>query len=385
MLAALLSLAFLYADVEARMVKRNLSAFSEVLAHELGSRTAAVASQLQRWRDDDRLRAALLDGRSNLLRAKEEELALLVPGAIGVVLLTATDTLPGGGAGERLSYAGVEMARKVRQTGQMSLLEAHRVNEDDEHLAISGPVMDAAGERVLGVVHLMLPLSLLPTAGDMQSQSAQFQYRQRAGERMVLIGSDQRDAPQAEASTERIVPGQARCPRRCPWLARAWCYSPGPSLAGCSPPSCCHGSAGYTQRRSCYSGSPSGCPFAASGVASRLIWPVSSRWLRMPWTSDRCVQRAIASRNFCPSRVACDGCCWNSSPTHVAEAPSPEEPPVSDGLAGPDVAEVGAVQPGLDEVAEPRPPVSPSVAEARERGSARRCRPVSSAPTTCAG
>ena len=200
LLAALLSLALLFADSEARMVKRNLSASSAVLAHELGSRTAAVASQLQRWRDDDRLRAALLDGRSKLLRAKQEELALLVPDAIGVMLLTATDTLPGGGAGERLSFAGVEMVRKVRQTGQLSQLEAHRVNTDDEHLAISGPVMDAAGGRVLGVVHLMLPLSFLPRAGDMQSRFAQFHYRQRAGERTVVIDSKENFARPANGS-----------------------------------------------------------------------------------------------------------------------------------------------------------------------------------------
>ena len=371
------------------MVKRNLSAFSEVLAHELGSRTAAVASQLQRWRDDGRLRAALLDGRSKLLRAKEEELALLVPGAIGVVLLTAADTLPGGGAGERLSYAGVEMVRKVRQTGQMSLLEAHRVNEDDEHLAISGPVMDAAGERALGVVHLMLPLSLLPTAGDMQSQSAQFQYRQRAGERMVVIGSNQRDTPQAEESlTDRSRPSalSTQMPVDGTSLVLfAWAEPRGMFSAELLP----------------WLGGLYATAVVLLGFAVWLPFRRQRRGIEADLASLVALAEDAANRRplrptrnriseFLPVQGSLRRLLLELSPTH-AEAPSlrltPEEPPASDGLAGPDAAEVGAFQPGLDEGAEPRPPCPRPRRKPRARTTrtARRCRPVSSAPTTCAG
>jgi hypothetical protein len=85
MLAILLSCTALFAAKEERLVKDHLRVFSQVLASELSSRTAAVRSQLQRWRDDAALRAVLLDGRSDVLRAQEEELALLVPGALRVI------------------------------------------------------------------------------------------------------------------------------------------------------------------------------------------------------------------------------------------------------------------------------------------------------------
>lgn len=210
LLAALLSLAFLFTHNEQRLVERHLRGMSRVLADELGSRTAAVAAQLQRWRGDERLRAALLDGRRDRLRAEEEALALLVPGATGVVILAAADTLPGSDAGQRLSYAGVEMARTVWQSGQVSRLEVHRVNENDEHLAIAGPVMDAAGEQVLGVVQLMLPLSFLPRAGGMRSAFAHFHYRQAAGERLVVIDAGGRAVTPPDASEPDSL--QARAP-----------------------------------------------------------------------------------------------------------------------------------------------------------------------------
>jgi|GEM_PF-230835 len=204
MLAIVLSCTALFSAKEERMVKGHLRAFSQVLATELSSRTAAVRSQLQRWRDDDALRAVLLDGRNELLRAQEEELTLLVPGVIGVNLLTAKDIEPGGFAGSLLSFAGVEMVRKVRETGEIARLEGHRVNQRDEHLAIAGPVMDASGQRVLGVVHLMLPLSMLPSSASVPSKIAQFQFRQQAKQRFVVIHAAQAGQSPSDALATQI-------------------------------------------------------------------------------------------------------------------------------------------------------------------------------------
>ena len=116
LLAVILSCAALFATREERMVKRQLEDASQLLASELSDRTAAVRHQLQRWRDDDRLRAALRDGRTSVLRAQEEALALMVPGLLGLRLLPAAETVPGGATGSRLSYAPVSTwcARSVR-------------------------------------------------------------------------------------------------------------------------------------------------------------------------------------------------------------------------------------------------------------------------------
>ncbi|MGB5831513.1 MAG: phosphomannomutase/phosphoglucomutase, partial [Thiohalocapsa sp.] len=204
LLAILSSVAFLVAVNEQEMVKRHLLVFSQILANELSGRTGAVRSQLKRWRDDDGLRAALEEAGGDALRTRETELALMVPGVIGVRLLTAEDIEPGGAAGSRLSYAGVDMARQVKETGEIAALEAHRVNQDDEHLAIAGPIMDASGERPLGVVHLLLPLSLLPSAGDLSPQTAHFHFRQAADQRFVVINARNGEDPPGGAPAIEI-------------------------------------------------------------------------------------------------------------------------------------------------------------------------------------
>ena len=96
------------------------------------------------------------------------------------------------------------MVRKVRETGEIGLLEAHRVKQSDEHFAIAGPVMDADGQRVLGVVHLMLPLSLLPSAGGQGPRTTHFQFRQQANQQSVVIRASQSQEPPPHALTTQI-------------------------------------------------------------------------------------------------------------------------------------------------------------------------------------
>jgi hypothetical protein len=96
------------------------------------------------------------------------------------------------------------MVRKVRDRGEIALLEGHRVNQSDEHLAIAGPVMDADNQQVLGVVHLMLPLSLLPSSAGVPSATARFQYRQQANQRFVVIDARQAKQPPVDAPATQI-------------------------------------------------------------------------------------------------------------------------------------------------------------------------------------
>jgi phosphomannomutase/phosphoglucomutase len=201
LLLALLGAAVIFGANESRMMERHLRAYSATLAQEMSNRTAAVRGQLKRWREDPGLRAALLDGRRGVLRDKEAELALLIPGALAVLVFTTEDTAPGGAASRRLSFAGVDMVQQVSQRGSISRLEAHRVRQEDEHLAVAGPVTADSG-AVIGVIHIMLPLSLLPhTAADPEAES-HFVFRQRVGEDIVAVQPV--DAPPAPASAPTV-------------------------------------------------------------------------------------------------------------------------------------------------------------------------------------
>ncbi len=196
LLLALLGTAVIFGAKESRIMEQHLRAYSGTLAREMSNRIAAVRGQLQRWRDDPGLRAALRDGRTQVLRDKEAELALLVPGALAVMVYTIEDLAPGGSASRRLSFAGVDMVQQVGDSGRIAPLEAHRVRQKDEHLAIAGPVVGGEGGAVLGVVHIMLPLTLLPDTALEAGSRSSFVFRQRVGDDIVAVQRpDARPAP----------------------------------------------------------------------------------------------------------------------------------------------------------------------------------------------
>jgi hypothetical protein len=56
-------------------------------------------------------------------------------------------------------------------------LEVHRLGSPEEHLAIAAPILAATGETVLGVVHVALPLSLLPSLEDANGKRGHIGYQ----------------------------------------------------------------------------------------------------------------------------------------------------------------------------------------------------------------
>jgi phosphomannomutase/phosphoglucomutase len=192
---ALVGAAVIFHANEARLIERHLRAYSATVAQELGNRVAAVRGQLKRWSVDPGVRAALLDGRVAALRAKEEELALLIPGALDVMLFSTDGTAAGGEAARRLSFAGLDMVQRVQDDGRIAALEAHRVRQADEHLGIAGPIVDDTEGRVIGIVHVMLPMSLLPKTAGSADADARFAFRQQVGDTRVVLRPGVADAP----------------------------------------------------------------------------------------------------------------------------------------------------------------------------------------------
>lgn len=189
LLAALVAVTLLFEANDKELVRRQLGVSSRLLADELESRAGAVHAQLERWRTDARLRDLLLNGGRERMLAVSSELTREIPGALEVILLEREDAVRGAGAARRLSHAGVDMARQVAETGETAVLQAHRVRQPDAHLAMAGPVLDALGERPIGVVHVLLPLSMLPASGGADLGDARFRFWQRVGGALVPIGS----------------------------------------------------------------------------------------------------------------------------------------------------------------------------------------------------
>lgn len=172
---------------EQHLIQAHVEAVSASLAGEMANRTEAVRAQLERWRRDAGVQAALADARPAVLAVKQAELAALIPGALGVNLFTPAMLAPGGGGTDTLSYAGTELVKAALTSGEVSPLEAHRLAQADAHLAIAAPVASDDNRRILGVMHVRLPLAMLPAQAPTDRVGPRYLFQQQAGAEMVTI------------------------------------------------------------------------------------------------------------------------------------------------------------------------------------------------------
>ncbi|MGE5153492.1 MAG: hypothetical protein ACM3ST_05695, partial [Bdellovibrio bacteriovorus] len=195
--------------------------------------TQGAAAELDRARDllesaatDANLQRDLASRQPQALRERERELQGRLPSTLAVHLFSAERI--GSVDGVRfMSYAGLDLARQAAQGRRVTQAEVHKVGQPDMHLAIAGPVFDAQGDRVLGVVHLALPMSLLPPLVNPLLDLGTVAYRQVVGSHTVAIDSLS-PAPEAEPDQAVGIPGTRL--QVAVWLdRRVW---PDPPLLG---------------------------------------------------------------------------------------------------------------------------------------------------------
>ena len=191
----------------AAMQARN---YSELVAQELGKRAARVQEDLRRWIRDPALRQVLRVGDPQVRIAEEQRLAGRLPLALRVRLVPSASA--GGIEGEDvapdLSMAGKDLVHRARQERATTPLEAHLVGQDGMHLAVAAPVLDENQEGVLGVVHVALPMALLPFLQDGGPKWGRLQFQQQVEiEVAALDGKAQAPAPGATPSFWVNVPG----------------------------------------------------------------------------------------------------------------------------------------------------------------------------------
>jgi phosphomannomutase / phosphoglucomutase len=202
--AAVLSVALVTKRESSRDL-RHLEGAARLLAQ-------GVTAELDRARDllaslatDSTLQRDLASRRLEALRDQERALQDRLPSALAVRLFPAerigsADGIP------FMSYAGLDLARQAAQERRVTQAEAHKVGQPDMHLAIAGPVFDTQRDRVLGVVHLALPMSLLPKPVNPLLDLGTAAYRQVVGSHAVALDSLS-PAPEAEPDQAIAIPG----------------------------------------------------------------------------------------------------------------------------------------------------------------------------------
>ena len=179
--------AFAWIENERADRLRQLQGSATMVAREVEKRVAEIQGSLLDAATDPRLQRVFLDQSIYEVRAAEARLARRVPGAQRVRLLWPTVCTGKELQTEQLSYAGLDLVCRAGQQRKLTRLEVHRTGSPEEHLALAAPVLDAQGQALLGVVHVAMPISLLPSLQDAARQGGRLGYQQLVGDEPVTL------------------------------------------------------------------------------------------------------------------------------------------------------------------------------------------------------
>lgn len=204
-LAAFAAATWLGLAAERQAQRAHLEQLVVTLADAFADRKEGLRERLEEIAKDRRLRTAFEYADQADFDAEAERLKGLIPVALRLDLIRLESTPSGvriiGEETLPLSYAGIDLVLQVAKSGLISRLEAHQVGQADQHLAIAGPVFGADGQTPLGVIHLALPLSLLPQPNASVAQQRHFLFQQGARSSMTTIAPKSAPLPGPDAIT----------------------------------------------------------------------------------------------------------------------------------------------------------------------------------------
>lgn len=168
---------------------RQLDGYSGMIAHDVEKRVASLQGLLHGLETEPRLVAAFSSQSRDKLRDEEARLVRLVSSASQVRLLK-----PGACKGKELqaepfSYAGLDLLCQAEMRRDVTLLEVHRLGSPEKHLAIAAPVLNAASGTLLGVIHVALSPSLLPSLEDAHGEWGSIAFQQMVEDKAVTLSN----------------------------------------------------------------------------------------------------------------------------------------------------------------------------------------------------
>lgn len=210
----------------ASMQARN---YAELVAQELGKHAARIQDQLRVWARDPALLRVLREGDIQGRGVEEQRLAGRIPLAMRVRLIPMDRRGEEESEPQDLSIAGLDLVHRAARERATTPVEAHLVGQDGMHLAIAAPVLDEKKEGVVGVIHVALPMALLPFLQDGGSKWGQLEFQQEVEiEVATLDNSATKTAPTVTPSFWVPVPGTSL--RVAAWMSPDSLLTPKPLL-----------------------------------------------------------------------------------------------------------------------------------------------------------
>ena len=186
----------------------QLSACASATAETLVNRVSPIQESLRGLGSDPSLQQLFRAQGETALGAKERALARQIPDASAIHLIAAEQIGDPDGNASQLSYAAIDLLHRTSEGRKLSPIEIHRVAQPDAHLAIAAPVLDHQDARVLGLVHVSLPLAILPVVSGAGGATGQILYQQAVGADFITLAPEPADnLPATPPDRSFDVPG----------------------------------------------------------------------------------------------------------------------------------------------------------------------------------
>jgi phosphomannomutase/phosphoglucomutase len=173
---------------ERHAARVQLGAASQLLAQAAGRELGKLRQRLEALATDPGLREAFESHSPARLESAQKELVQRLPTAAAIHLFAPEEI----GAVEGIpymSFAGLDLARQAAQDRKTTSIEVHKVGHPEMHLAIAAPVMAEQDHRAIGVIHVALPLSILPNPAGAAGARGVLRYRQVVRDDAAVLGA----------------------------------------------------------------------------------------------------------------------------------------------------------------------------------------------------
>jgi len=171
-------------------MEREVRASAEGVANNIAGQIRIYRQFMNAISQDKQLIALFASNNTPELRKKGSALQQQLPGAKYLRLLPAGWDEQETGVGPKLSFASLAMLRDVEQSGVVSAAEVHQFKTEQQHIAMAAPVIDSGGSRVVGVIHLSLPLDIINQAlSQARGDAGQAYVQQVVDGRSLLLAS----------------------------------------------------------------------------------------------------------------------------------------------------------------------------------------------------
>ncbi len=176
--------------IKSQNMEQQIRASAEGVANNIASQIRIYRQLLNAISQDRQLAALFAANDIDGLRAKGQALQRIMPGVEYVRLLPAGWDEQDTGIGPKLSFASLAMLRNVEGAGTVSGAEVHQFRTEQQHIAMAAPVIDVKDGRVVGVIHLSLPMDIINQAiSAAGSEAGLVNVQQLAGGNSLLLAS----------------------------------------------------------------------------------------------------------------------------------------------------------------------------------------------------